>query len=92
MDRSNSDNNKERISKIYTRLIEQLYIYGDTNRNLIQQWGEKNKIQSKDGKFYSPSELSYIGLDGFTSKHQVYTGKIEDKEKIKTLRLMLNNQ
>ncbi len=82
MDRSNSDSNKERISKIYTRLIEQLYIYGDTNRNLIQQWGEKNKIQSKDGKFYSPSELSYIGLDGFTSKHQVYTGEIDNKEKL----------
>ena len=82
LDFDNSEGNRERIAKIYTRLLEDFYIYDDTNRNLIQQWGEKNKILAKDGKFYSPSELSYITLDGFTSKHQVDTGKIENKEKL----------
>ncbi|MBQ8720781.1 MAG: hypothetical protein IJY67_01310 [Paludibacteraceae bacterium] len=78
----NKEENKDRILKIYKRIIEQRYIVDFYSKEKIKQWATLNKIFSQDGYFYSPSELSYTTLEGFTSKRQVYTGRIEDKEKL----------
>lgn len=74
--------NKSRISKIYKLLAEQVPYLHSSEIQIIKQWCLSNRILAQDDKFYSPAELTYTTLEGFSSKHQVYTGKIEDKEKL----------
>ena len=73
---------KDRISKLYNLLAEQLPHLYSNDKNKILEWGKSNKVFATDGKFYPPTELVYTTLDGFTSKHLVYTGRIDDKEKL----------
>ncbi|MBO7226678.1 MAG: hypothetical protein J6V33_03755, partial [Bacteroidales bacterium] len=80
-DVENAEQNKERIYKIYQRLIE-LDALSESNKVKIKEWASSNLILSKENKFISPSELSYITLDGFCSKNLVYIGNPSNKEKI----------
>ena len=72
---------KDRINKIYNLLAEQLPHLYSIEKNKFVDWGKSNKVLATDDEFYSPSELNYTTLDGFTSNHQVYIGKIEEKQK-----------
>ena len=81
-DIENIENNKTRISCIYQKLIEFGCLESDKFRNKIQEWSSSNLILSKDNKFVSPSELSYITLDGFDSKKHVYIGSPSNRDKV----------
>lgn len=80
-DIDNVEENKERICKIYQRLIE-LDALSDSNIIKIKKWASSNLILSKENKFVSPSELSHITLDGFNSKKRVYIGNPSNRDKI----------
>ena len=80
-DITNAENNKERICKIYQKLIE-LDALSKNNRKKIKEWASYNLILSKEDEFVSPSELSHITLDGFSSKNRVYIGNPSNKEKV----------
>lgn len=80
-DTDHTEQNKERICKIYQRLIE-LDALSENNREKIKNWASSNFILSKDNKFVSPSELSYITLDGFSSKKHVYIGSPSNRDKV----------
>lgn len=80
-DIDNVEENKERICKIYQRLIE-LDALSDSNRTKIKEWASSNLILSKENTFISPSELSHITLDGFNSKNRVYIGNPSNRDKI----------
>lgn len=87
-DITNVEQNKERVCKIYQRLTE-LDALSENNRKKITEWASSNLILSKEDEFVSPSELSHITLDGFSSKKCVYIGNPSNKEKvIKLLALM----
>ena len=77
----NAEHNKERICKIYQKLIE-LDALSENNRTKIKKWASSNKILSKEKEFVSPSELSHITLDGFSYKNRVYIGNPSNKEKV----------
>lgn len=80
-DRDNTENNKERISKIYNRLVE-LDALSDKNKRKITEWASSNLILSKDNEFVAPATLNHITLDGFSSKNRVYIGTLSNKEKV----------
>ena len=80
-DITNVEQNKERVCKIYQRLIE-LDALSENNRKRITEWASSNLILSKEDEFVSPSELSHITLDGFSSKNRVYIGNPSNKEKV----------
>ncbi|MDY5858864.1 MAG: hypothetical protein SPK09_06540, partial [Porphyromonas sp.] len=69
--------NKEQIEAIYRKILEQdLHVSGCDK---IAEWGKTHRILcSKDGKFYKPSELSYVTVEGFAPERAVYVGKLED--------------
>lgn len=74
---------RNRIQKIYTKIIEQDFHI--TGQRKISEWGRSNKILSTNGSdFYSPSDLCYISVEGFNPKRQVFTGRIsaENRNKI----------
>lgn len=76
------EENKNRIMKIYQRLIDLDCLKSDAKKNQIKKWSSTNKILSKDNKFVNPSELSHITLDGFTSKNRVFIDKVSDRAKL----------
>lgn len=78
-DSANTEDNKNRIYKIYERIIE-IGINSSTVRDTITSWAQNSLILSKDDKFISPSELSYITLAGFSAKNQAYIGAPNNKE------------
>ena len=80
-DITNVEQNKERVCKIYQRLIE-LDALSENNRKRIKEWALSNLILSKEDEFVSPSELSHITLDGFSSKNRVYISNPSNKEKV----------
>ena len=80
-DITNTENNKERICKIYQKLID-LDALSKNNRKKIKEWASYNLILSKEDEFVSPSKLSHITLDGFSSKNRVYIGNPSNKEKV----------
>ncbi len=75
------ETNKERITLVYQRLID-LDALSLKNKGKIVEWASTNLILSKDNNFVSPSELSYITLDGFSSKNRVYIGNPSNKDKV----------
>ena len=81
LDVTNVEQNKERVCKIYQRLIE-LDALSENNKTKIKDWASSNKILSKEDEFVSPSELNHITLDGFSSKNRVYIGNPSNKEKV----------
>jgi hypothetical protein len=88
-DEASAEQNKERISKIYQRLIDLDCLTSSSKVAQIQEWSKTNKILSKDGTFMSPKDLSHITLDGFKTENRVYIGSPSDREKvIKLLSLM----
>lgn len=80
-DRDNTENNKERISKIYNKIVE-LDALSDKNKGKITEWASNNLILSKDNEFVAPTTLSHITLDGFSSKNRVYIGNPSNKDKV----------
>lgn len=80
-DTGNIEKNKERITKIYNRLIE-LDALSENNKDKIIVWSSSNLILSKENEFVSPSNLRHITLDGFSSKNRVYIGNPSNKEKV----------
>lgn len=80
-DRDNTENNKERISKIYNRIVE-LDALSDKNKGKITEWASNNLILSKDNEFVAPTALNHITLDGFSSKNRVFIGNPSNKDKV----------
>ena len=78
-DEENKEENKERICKIYDRIVD-LGIKHNTTRNRIKAWGENATILSKGGDFMSPNHMSYITLEGFRGQNQVYIEKCDNRE------------
>lgn len=77
----NIEQNKDRVCKIYQKLIE-LDALSENNRKKISNWASSNLILSKEDRFLSPSDLSHITLDGFSSKNRVYIGNPSDRDKV----------
>ena len=50
-DEENAEQNKERIAKIYQRLVDLDCLTSSTKTNQIKKWSKSNKILSKDGTF-----------------------------------------
>lgn len=80
-DTDNVEQSKERITKVYQRLVE-LDALSENNRGKVTKWALSNLILSKDNEFMTPSALSHITLDGFSSKNRVYIGTPSNKEKV----------
>lgn len=80
-DVKNAEQNKDRISKVYQKLIE-LDSLSLGNKGKITTWASSNLILSKDNEFVAPSALSHITLDGFSSKNRVYIGNPSNKDKV----------
>lgn len=80
-DSENTEQNKERITKLYQRLIE-LDALSTNNRDKVVEWASSNFILSKDNEFVAPTALSHITLDGFGSKNRVYIGNPSNKDKV----------
>ena len=81
-DGENVEQNKERISKIYQRLVDLDCLTSSVKAEQIKEWTENNKILSKDGIFEYPRNLSHITLDGFKSDNRVYIGSPSNREKV----------
>ncbi len=81
-DSDNVENNKERISKIYQRLVELDCTTSPAKKEKIAEWAQNHTILSRDGKFLSPTELSHVTLDGFNSANRVYIGSPSNREKV----------
>lgn len=81
-DEENVEQNKERISKIYQRLVDLGCLTSSVKAEQIKEWAENNKILSKDGTFEYPRDLSHITLDGFKSDNRVYIGSPSNREKV----------
>ena len=81
-DEANAEQNKERISKIYQRLVDLDCLTSTAKAEQIKEWAKKHKILSKDGTFRLPAELSHITLDGFKTENRVYIGSPSDRGKV----------
>ena len=84
-DEDNAEQNKERISKIYQRLVDLDSLTSPAKKEQIKEWSKKNKILSKDLTFKFPKDLSHITLDGFSSENRVYIGSPSNREKVISL-------
>lgn len=73
---------KDRISKIYHRIIENYNLCSHDIQEKLHKWGEKNHILSNDGSFKSPSELSHVTLDGFASRYAPFTGDDDASDEV----------
>lgn len=88
-DTRKADENKQLITNIYSRIIEIGGIENAGYKDKLAKWATDHHILATDGKFYLPSELRYITLDGFGKRKGVYIGAIKDKDKVvDLLRLM----
>lgn len=77
-----AEENKERISKIYQRIVDLDCLTSPNKTEQIKDWAKDNKILSKDGIFKFPKDLNHITLDGFKSGNRVYIGSTSNKEKV----------
>lgn len=68
-DEENVEQNKERISKVYQRLVDLDCLTSPAKTEQIKEWSKNNKILSKDWTFKFPKDLSHITLDGFSSEN-----------------------
>ena len=84
-DEENVEQNKERISKIYQRLVDLDCLTSPAKTEQIKEWSKNNKILSKDLTFKFPKDLSHITLDGFSSENRVYIGSPSNREKVISL-------
>lgn len=84
-DEENAEQNKERIAKIYQRLVDLDCLTSSTKTKQIKKWSKSNKILSKDGTFKYPKDLSHVTLDGFSSDSLVYIGSPSNREKVISL-------
>lgn len=84
-DEDNAEQNKERISKIYQRLVDLDSLTSPAKKEQIKEWSKKNKILSKYLTFKFPKDLSHIILDGFSSENRVYIGSPSNREKVISL-------
>lgn len=84
-DEENAEQNKERISKVYQRLVDLDCLTSPAKTEQIKEWSKNNKILSKDWTFKFPKDLSHITLDGFSSENRVYIGSPSNREKVITL-------
>ena len=76
------------INTIYDAITNILTSLTINQKLSIKKWAEINMVMAVDGNFYRPSELNYITIDGFSSKYQIYTGNLDNKESlIELLRL-----
>lgn len=81
-DEQNAQENKERISLIYQRIVELGVLSSEDKKQKIREWAGANKILSQDSQYVSPGNLSYVTVDGFGSANRVYVGKPSDKTKV----------
>lgn len=81
-DKDNAEQNKERISKIYQRLVDLDSLSSPSKTEQIKEWANSNKILSKDGTFKYPNDLNHITLDSFKSENRVYIGSPSNREKV----------
>lgn len=81
-DSENIENNKNRITCIYQNLIELGCLESGKFQGQIREWASSNRILSRENEFVSPSELSHITLDGFSSQNRVYIGSPSNREKV----------
>lgn len=84
-DEENVEENKERISKVYQRLVDLDCLTSPAKTEQIKEWSKNNKILSKDWIFKFPKDLSHITLDGFSSENRVYIGSPSNREKVISL-------
>lgn len=84
-DEENAEQNKERISKVYQRLVDLDCLTSPAKTEQIKEWSKNNKILSKDRTFKFPKDLSHITLDGFSSENRVYIGSPSNREKVISL-------
>ena len=75
---------RERVSAIYRELIER----GLQNSHELADWAATHKLLSKSGTFLSPSELTYITVDGFKSGNKVYCEKVGKENHDNLLQLL----
>ena len=71
---------KNRIETIYVTLVDLFPMLNEQKKATIKDWAVTNKVLSANGNFCYPKDLSYITLDGFSSKNQIYCGKISNKD------------
>lgn len=82
------EDNKNRICKIYDRIVE-IGFNSTSVQETIKTWGHNALILSKDEKFVAPSELRHITLDGFRNQNQAYIGRLNNRDGVlKLLSLM----
>lgn len=81
-DTKNVEDNKDRITCIYQKIVESGCLETEVQRTEIKEWSANNKILSKENVFMSPSKLNHITIDGFNSKNRVYIGNCLHKDKI----------
>ncbi len=80
--------NLTQINTIYDAITNILTSLTINQKLSIREWAKVNMVMAVDGNFYRPSELNYITIDGFSSKYQIYTGNLDNKEAlIELLRL-----
>lgn len=84
-DEENVEQNKERISKVYQRLVDLDCLTSPAKTEQIKELSKNNKILSKDWTFKFPKNLSHITLDGFSSENRVYIGSPSNREKVISL-------
>lgn len=82
VDTKNIEDNKTKITCIYKKIIELGCLESKEQKTIIKEWAANNKILSKEDGFMSPSELSHITIDGFSSKNRVYVGNCQYEDKI----------
>lgn len=81
-DEGNVEQNKERISQIYQRLVDLDCLTSSSKAEQIKDWATTSKILSKDNIFVSPKDLSHITLDGFKTENRVYIGSPSNRGKV----------
>ena len=80
-DEEKAENNRERISKVYQRIVDTFAINEPYNKNLLENWAASHNILAQDNTFCNPTSLRYITLDGFGKKGRVFIDKSYCNEK-----------
>lgn len=88
-DPENVADNEKRVSQIYEKILLFDVLEDGERAEAIKDWAKEHTILSEEKSFVSPSELSYITLDGFSSKNRVYIGSPSNKEKIVELMALM---
>ena len=88
-DPENVADNEKRVSQIYEKILLFDVLEDSERAETIKDWAKEHTILSEEKTFVSPSELSYITLDGFSSKNRVYIGSPSNKEKIVELMALM---